>query len=1226
MPATTANNPTFESIDRFLQYLSNQQKARSAILNDQQSNAYAEYVRKLQTSAPPRDFVFPGYEIVERLYQFEDRAEVVARRTDLRHRRLSRLRIFFPVAGKPEEQVLAHERATNTLNAVATIGDHPNILKVWGVPNENNFVVEGSDWSDTGTLRDVLDREGHLGVDRAIATAIGITRGLVAAHKEYIVHRSLSCDNILVINEIPKLMNFDLSFQLEDERVTVIPDTTKLKRVAYIAPEIYTGGVIPEATADLFSLGVILFEMITGQRPFACSSDLEQMNGVLGDAELKKLKKRGASQSLVDLVFDLVKLDRAQRPSDAGAILARLEGDRVVVPVAREPNPMLKPGSSCGVYVIEEYLRRGAESQIYRAVGIQGRKVALKLFNCDVELQRIVDEQRFAAAVHHPSIVRVDTYNQWDDGRYFIAFDWVSSRSLRNEIGDRISVDTDRLARFVMQLLDGLNCLHQRTENGQLSPLLHNDIKPENILIAEGDRPVLIDFGIASKPHVGTYQGTKGYVAPDFILGQDREYCESGDLYALAVTLKEWVAIGQSTNEAPASENAAAGILAWLAKGCNPAEDQRFLDVKDMREAFTVAIDKKAAGRVPEQMEILDNHARISAEPLPPEAEHFIVTSELEGDPNPFVPYLNSLHSRDAASENALAESQACNSFSSLIHVSHPLVKIISDILLGKTRSHVILTGHAGDGKSTIAIEIFKLLNGNEIEKPLTQPLKRREDLASKGVPISVVKDFSEWSSIERSEMLEEMLEPSSARFLLVSNTGTLLQTFNETERRFGGDWVQIESDILGAMNASPPKDFTFRDASFAIVNMAMVDNLRVAEQIFRRMLSAERWSLCASTTCQSFCPIYRNVTLIQQNLNTVSERLFLAYRRMYEYGTRLTLRQLCAHLAYMITSGLSHQEIVAMSQKANPPKMIEFMFFNRFFGENGLESDAPATQLRAVRSVRLQGFGSQPSPVWERRLWLRSQGRTFELNANSAPTEFETLRLRGAGLNEGGLLTSSQARDQVRRAVFFLHKFRPEDNGDFITSFLKSVMIIHFARWQSWGEENLGLQEDANLRRRVVHVLQEHFTGMRLPEGATTDGHLFITLSRRSNDVRQSAQVVLARYHEDDFELKLDKSKNGLGGVRRELKFTGKGVISDLFLPLALPFLDYVMMRNKGQVGKDLQSSFVDRLEQFKDQLMQRYAGKGGDDIMLVRLRTNHTFRRQIYAVRNGRLEVTDG
>jgi hypothetical protein len=123
---------------------------------------------------------------------------------------------------------------------------------------------------------------------------------------------------------------------------------------------------------------------------------------------------------------------------------------------------------------------------------------------------------------------------------------------------------------------------------------------------------------------------------------------------------------------------------------------------------------------------------------------------------------------------------------------------------------------------------------------------------------------------------------------------------------------------------------------------------------------------------------------------------------------------------------------------------------------------------------------------------------------------------------------------------------------------------------------------------------------------------------------VRQSAQVVLACIPESNFKLSITSLNNCFGGLRRELVLRVNGN-KNIDLRLELPFLDYVMIRNQGAVGKNLQTSYIDRLEKFKAQLI-RLAGSRGDNIMLVRLRTNHTFRRQIYAVRSNKLEVADG
>ncbi|GAG51315.1 unnamed protein product, partial [marine sediment metagenome] len=215
-------------------------------------------------------------------------------------------------------------------------------------------------------------------------------------------------------------------------------------------------------------------------------------------------------------------------------------------------NVRLEPGARSGLYEIERFHQEGAQAQIYQGLGPRAKPVAIKLFNGDVPLQQVLDEQQLAGTEHHPSIVRVDSYSRWEDDRFYIAFDWIAGGSLRDKIVTGKRPSQDRFRKIATQLLEALSALHSVSENGQSSPILHNDIKPENILLTDGDRPILIDFGSASRSRIGLYEGTEGYVAPDLHRGEDRKYCEDGDLYALGVTLHEWLlGVGPGAEHTP---------------------------------------------------------------------------------------------------------------------------------------------------------------------------------------------------------------------------------------------------------------------------------------------------------------------------------------------------------------------------------------------------------------------------------------------------------------------------------------------------------------------------------------------------------------------------------------------------------------------------------------------------------------------------------------------------
>jgi hypothetical protein len=590
---------------------------------------------------------------------------------------------------------------------------------------------------------------------------------------------------------------------------------------------------------------------------------------------------------------------------------------------------------------------------------------------------------------------------------------------------------------------------------------------------------------------------------------------------------------------------------------------------------------------------------------------------------NPFVSYLNSLQRLSAGNENALAEFQACSPLFPRIQVPHPLTRVILDEIQRPDGRQVILTGHAGDGKSTIALAVYRLLAGFADNGPLPRPPLPREDLPG---GISILKDLSERRKDQDNALMREIVG-RTRRFLIVSNTGALLDFLRSQGATHGVSSIQMESDVLTAIGADRGQaNLTVGGTEFLIINLARIDNLEIARRIFDRMIDPAHWATCDGRVCRSNCPICINVDLMNHCHQIIVERLFLAYRRMYEYGTRLTLRQITEHLAYLVTSGLEEVDIAAMAETGLTPLRAEFMFFNRFFGDDGKVDHTAALQMRAVQEVRRQGFGERPCPTWERKLWLKLHEGNFRLGVEDCDAEFDLLRAHGAGSGNNSRrgMTPDQARDQVRRMLFFLYDFSDEGNS-FVKQFLNSPTIL---RWQEWQQEGVRLEmtEKNVLEQRIYHVLQEHFTGVRLPEGSRgQDRRLYITLSRGKSDVRQSAQVVVAQVDwSNETSLELASQVDAADGARTDLELRGRGRIKTANLVLTLPFLDYVLMRHFGEVGETLQAAYVERLQRFKAQI-QDLAMESPARVMLVRLKTDHTFRRQQYAVCEGRLEVTD-
>src|SRR6058998_67331 len=146
---------------------------------------------------------------------------------------------------------------------------HPNIVQVYdyGQTDGNYFIVmelvEGTD------LRRYLRSRGMLAVDRAISIAHDVALGLGAAHRRGIVHRDVKPQNVLVgRNYTIKLTDFGIASVYKDinaERLTTTGMT--LGTVQYYAPEQAQGEIVSPA-ADVYALGIVIYEMLAGRTPF----------------------------------------------------------------------------------------------------------------------------------------------------------------------------------------------------------------------------------------------------------------------------------------------------------------------------------------------------------------------------------------------------------------------------------------------------------------------------------------------------------------------------------------------------------------------------------------------------------------------------------------------------------------------------------------------------------------------------------------------------------------------------------------------------------------------------------------------------------------------------------------------------------------------------------------------------------------------------------------------
>jgi serine/threonine protein kinase len=1203
---TDRHNPTFHGTATLIKHMNHRLGGLPSIpetkkLKSFQVKQVANFLREQLKLKPRQRLNIPGFEIVEDLTRSRQKLEFLIRPTERRLHTIKRARIFCPdLSAPPDVQRRQRAESLNSLGALERISDHPNILKVWQIPNDEGFVIEGSDWSQEGTLADLIRQKKRLSFDDTYPILHGILEGLGIIHEQSVIHRALRPENILISKGVPKLMNFDLSYYLEEDRVTVIPETSVLEPSPYMAPEVFRGDSLAEG-ADLFSVGVMLFEMLCGELPFKYSLDLEKCGGSLDDKALQKLEGNYVPELVRTLILELIQFDPAKRPQNALRLLIDLEQIRPgEAPVSLPSNRRLEPGEFHEQYEIESFLAEGREAQVYRARRRAKHTVALKIFNHEIDRERIDAEQASIERVKSPYVVHCKSDGIWSDKRMFLVLDLVEGRTLRSMIdsGDRPDLEMFKsVARCLFEVLDRMH-----NDPDYSEPLLHNDIKPDNVILNSENNPVLIDFCTACKPQIGAFMGTPGYIAPDLLHGIDIDFRESGDLFALGVTLYEWLCGCAPFDETPKLSSIPTApdeildvrpeLSGWLLKVVQPLEEYRFKTIQEMRDAFECIFNPPTA---PERLEEIQEELRL---PRP--------RTDEEESGNPFVSYLNTLHNVTAENENALAEAQATNEFFGYIHVPLEVTEIIEQFLIAPDGGHVVLTGHAGDGKSTIGLELYKRLKGIPMAERLPVPLQEQEEImTSEGRKVRMIKDMSELSEEHRIAAMKEVCNTDHQieRSLIITNTGTFLGTLEGLARNTGLNWIELENETLNLLESPNPGLLDGLSVPIKVVNLARIDNLATARILLQKIASAPYWEQCPECDLAGNCPIYLNISAVLERLEMIAERIEWIYRRLYEYGNRLTMRQIAGHLAYSITAGLDCRSVRNLAVQPIPPDLVDFLFFNRFFGFEGSLPEKQGERLTAVQYLLPLELGSKPYPSLDRRLWTNEGGVKPAIVSSLESVFGKLCQLIRLGPTSSGV-PLGRLRQQVRR-LLYLFADMTDDLEGFLSNFLESPMLVKMEAWQKDGQiENVVVKND--LKRRVLHVLQEQFTGMPLSE-ENGDMELYITLKRSDEELRQTVQVLLARVPKSGFSITIDPASTAMRSTRYILKLADR--ISGRQLAMELPFLDFVMLRGMGEIGQKIEPGYADRLESFKAELLDFESYRQMDGVQLLEFTNNGTF-----------------
>lgn len=476
---------------------------------------------------------------------------VVYKALDLKLGRLVALKFLASQRGASEEQKRRFLREAKA----ASVLDHPNVCTLYEVGEEDGAPFLVMAFCEGETVHDRL-RGGPLPVEDAVAVALQVAAGLAAAHERGIVHRDVKPANVIVgAGGQVKLVDFGVAKLTDQSQLTRTGSVVGTP--VYMSPEQFLGAPAGPG-ADIWALGCLLYEMLTGRAPFEERGEKETVRAIL-ERDPKPLKdlqpavppaldwivtrllaKRPSIRyaAMEDVLADLRALGHEPKPSSGEATLLEIP-----LSASRPAEPASRGGTTVGPYELLELLGAGGMGIVHRARDTRlERVVALKLLppelTRDPEMKRrFLQEARAASALDHPNLCTILEVGETDDGGLYLSMPCYDGETLRQKL-EHGALGLDEALEIGEQIARGLAKAHR-------GGIVHRDIKPANLIVTGDGVVKILDFGLAklageaAVTRTGSSAGTPAYMSPEQAGGEAVDH--RTDLWSLGVVLYEMV-------------------------------------------------------------------------------------------------------------------------------------------------------------------------------------------------------------------------------------------------------------------------------------------------------------------------------------------------------------------------------------------------------------------------------------------------------------------------------------------------------------------------------------------------------------------------------------------------------------------------------------------------------------------------------------------------------------
>jgi len=986
-PHSDCYNATFLLDDTLIQFI----KTASAIRKtpDAIRPIYEDIVNYLTGEStrrtPEEKKQVMGLHIVEILQKQADFTEYLCEPLHFPDQRYKVREYILDMAGKRLEELNQHTlQVQNAELAQQQLPLSPYIIKAeCRISEDGSRFYEKNEYMDQNTLHAELRRRTFT-QQEAIQIILDIAQALEIAHEKGVYHRDINPYNIYLIGGTAALANFGRSWFVKHHDLNFTIDALDAANSnPYQPAELFNSDVF--AATDIYSLGVLFYELIVGTTPVTNYIDLARMDGELPADKLPSVINNGLPVWMDEVCRMTINEDEEKRCNDIRE-LRKFIRSQIAAPQTQDrqqPRPANKTklkelsvgDQVTNDLVLYQELGEGGFARVFRARHLlQNKDYALKIFCEDVTEQNVLAEYQALVLLEHPHIVEFVYCGTSNGSMFYTLMELLDGENMYTYTRGDLRLPLNSVYKLATQILSAL--VEMQSHN---PPIYHRDIKPSNIVWDKGARFVLIDFNIATKlSNDKDLAGTLSYLAPDLIEnGKKMNWDKSADTFALGVTLYELLThslpwLGSNTpvlDQAPpdisqTNQQISRTFADWVMKAIGTRREQRFATAEEMLAALNTIPENQLYEAPP--VTVIDN----------------------DGNETNTVDYINSLYSQSIYGNAGTRAGWKQSSRDDMTYTQTKLDKILlQDILKGKYRL-VIITGNAGDGK-TAFIRRIEDVAGN------AQKLSNRNgaNFTIQGIPFQSNYDGSQ-DEDERAnnEVLADFFHPFENQTTYTGTTEGRIIAINE------GRLVDfLKTSGMHKYLADTIDDYFYREGHTQLPEGLIIINLNLRSVTARdeegksllrsqvqKLTRRELWGKCETCPHAARCFIKYNVDTLADSAagEEVINRLeWLLRTIVYKRELHITMRDLRSFIAYMLTRDYSCSDVEDLLQKMEMDNYpIEYYWQLYYFNVSavpiqmsGMHKNLDSND-RLVKLIRETDIAQVAIPAMDRDLYFKQK------------------------------------------------------------------------------------------------------------------------------------------------------------------------------------------------------------------------------------------------------------